>query len=394
MNKSLRMCPSSATTETVWRRRVELSGLVVVAIYAVIFAGLYKTGWWILKENGKPLIEDFTPMWLAGKEALQGHAAEAYDFKAFAAVQKAFLGPSRFYYPWPYPPVFFLAAALVALFPYASAFFLWQAATLFGLLRAIYRILPERAAVVATLASPLLVFNAAIGQNGALTASLFGAALVLLERQPFVAGGLIGCLTYKPQFVLVLPLALLASGRWRALMGAAASAGLLALSSLLAFGPQVWRAFPAALSYRTTSAFLARMPSGKIQSLYVLLRHLGMAPLGALYVQIAVALAAAGLVAILWRSGASYRLKAAAAATASLLVSPYLFLYDMIVLLVAAAFLAADVGERGSSRGERLAALGLYGAQFLVVSFSNHPFGFLLDLALFAFIFWRARRQA
>ena len=61
------------------------------------------------------------------------------------------------------------------------------------------------------------------GHNGFLTALLLGGGLILLERKPFLAGLLLGCLVYKPQFALVLPLLLLALWNWRAIAGAAVS---------------------------------------------------------------------------------------------------------------------------------------------------------------------------
>jgi hypothetical protein len=57
------------------------------------------------------------------------------------------------------------------------------------------------------------------GHNAFLTAALFGGGLLMLERRPFVAGLLLGCLAYKPQFAAILPLALAAGGYWRTILG-------------------------------------------------------------------------------------------------------------------------------------------------------------------------------
>ena len=45
------------------------------------------------------------------------------------------------------------------------------------------------------------------------------------ERRPVLAGLLIGCLTWKPQFGILLPVALAASNRWRAFASAAMHRG-------------------------------------------------------------------------------------------------------------------------------------------------------------------------
>lgn len=373
-----------------WRWRIEAYGLVLIAVYALLFMALYEGGWWLRKSTGAPILSDFTPMWLAGREALRGHAATAYDLNAFVAAQHAFIGPAKHYYFWPYPPIFFIPAALVALIPYTWAFFVWETATLLALLWVIYSVLPERAAIVAALSSPLVMFNAAVGQNGALSATLIGGALLLLERRPLAAGFLIGCLFYKLQFVFVLPLALAVSGRWRALLASAATTALLAAISLLVFGPQVWQAFPAALLERGHMAFIAHIPTGKIQSLYVLIRYLGFGGASAWAFQVVVSSAAVGLALLLWRSRASHFLKAAALVAVALIATPYLFAYDMVLLVVAAAFLAADMIAHGASRGVWFLLGALYLVQFAYVPLSDYPLGFFFNLAMFALILWRA----
>lgn len=373
------------------RWRIQVYGLLVVAAYLFLFAGLYKTGWWILDAAGRPRLSDFTPMWIAGREALHGNAAAAYDFARFVAAQTRLAGPSD--YPWPYPPVFFLVAALVALIPYAWSYVIWQAATVSAVLTVGYRIIRDRATLVAMLASPLLLFNAAVGQNGCLTAALLGGALVFVERRPLLAGALLGCLGYKPQFALVLPVALAASGRWRVLGSAVAAAAALAALATAAFGAEIWQAFPAALGQRANSALAGQFLSGKIQSVYLLLRFAGLADRVAAGGQIVIALAALAALCAIWRSPASHNLKSAAAAAATLLATPYLYVYDMVVLVPAGLFLAADLIEAGSSRAERVALFALFVAQFAVLGLADKPLGSLLTLALFAFTLRRWRSQ-
>ena len=57
-------------------------------------------------------------------------------------------------------------------------------------------------------------------------------------------------------------------------------------------------------------------------------------------VQSALALMLAASLAWLWRSNAAFELKAAALASASLLATPYVLDYDLVVLAVAIAFFA------------------------------------------------------
>ena len=76
-----------------------------------------------------------------------------------------------------------------------------------------------------------------------LTAALVGGALAILDRRPIVAGILFGLMAYKPQFGLMIPVVLAASGRWRTFSSAVATVALLAAAATLVFGWQVWHAF-------------------------------------------------------------------------------------------------------------------------------------------------------
>src|SRR5205807_196242 len=123
------------------------------------------------------------------------------------------------------------------------------------------RILGDRSltAVFVLLGFPMVFWNFGLGQNGFLTAALFGAGTLLIDRRPVAAGLLFGALCYKPQFALLLPLALAAGGQWRAIAAAAASAGAFVLLSLALFGADTWQAWLA-----TAGSSPAMYGSGRI----------------------------------------------------------------------------------------------------------------------------------
>ena len=76
-------------------------------------------------------------------------------------------------------------------------------------------------------------------------------------------------LAYKPQFGLLIPLVLIASGRWRVFAAAAAAVALLTLAVTLAFGIDVWTAFFASTKF-TRTVVLEQGGTGwfKIQSVF------------------------------------------------------------------------------------------------------------------------------
>ncbi len=90
-----------------------------------------------------------------------------------------------------------------------------------------------------------------------------------------------------------------------------------------------------------SQAFLTegRAPWGKMQSIFAVVRYFGGSePLGWV-LQWIMSGAVAIVLALMWRSRVSYPLKAAALATGTLLITPYLFLYDLMVLAIPVAFL-------------------------------------------------------
>ena len=237
--------------------RLQVYGAALAIIYAQFFIKVYWSGFWVADAAGTPLYTDFSTTWVVGIQALHGDVARLYDPAEFTRIQADLLGVSKiFYHNWPYPPTLFLIMAPFGLLPYSAAFLTWDILTLLGLLVVAYLIAQRRPAVPLVLASPFTAWNFLAGQNGFLTGSLLGAALLLLERRPILAGMFIGCLTYKPQFGILIPVALIAAGHWRAIASATATVAVLAAAAIAAFGTAVWKAFPSGLSaqYRWGSA--------------------------------------------------------------------------------------------------------------------------------------------
>src|SRR6516162_5778380 len=202
--------------------RLQAYGYALAAVYAGLLLHFYLVGAWIVDRAGIPVYSDFTDAWVAGIEALRGNAALIYEPAEFTRLQSAVLGARDFFYPnWPYPPTFLLVLAPFGALPYFDAFVAWDVATLLGFIIVVYLIVPQRPAIALLLASPYTLWNFLAGQNGFLTASLIGASLLALERRPVLAGVLLGCLTYKPQFGILFPVALAAFNRWRSFASAA-----------------------------------------------------------------------------------------------------------------------------------------------------------------------------
>ncbi len=359
--------------------RLWLYGCAVAAIYASFLVAVYRAGSWILGPDGRPVYTDFACGWIAALQASNGQAASLYDPTSFTAVQAAFVGPREDLYPnWPYPPTFLLIMAPFAALPYFWAFISWDVVTLLGSLIVVCAIVRRPAAIAMALASPFTAWNFLAAQNGFLTASLIGGSLLLLERRPALAGMLIGCLTYKPQFGVLFPVALVAAKQWRAVASAIVTTALLAAASLTVFGAEVGSAFPRQLLAQTSLNLLAEPDGnwGYVQSPYGLIRALHGGAGWAWLAQALVTLAAGVAVWVVWRSQARFSLKAAALSVLALIATPYAFMYDMAALMIPVAFLARDHIAIGWTKGEVVVVGGLFvTALALLVVFGDAPDG-------------------
>ncbi len=328
--------------------RIRAVALVSLALGGLSLLYLVATSHGTLDAWGRPLGTDFSNVWTAGQMALNGRAPEAWDWTAHYLVQQAAHSDSNVpFYGWHYPPPFLLLAALLASVPYLAALFLWQAASLWAVVKSWRAILPGRNALLAGLAAPVVLVCLTHGHNGFLTAALLGGGLLLLDRRPLLAGLLFGCLIYKPQFALVVPLLLLAGLHVRAIAAACASAALLVGATLAIWGWPVWQAFLGSLPL-TRQIVIEQGETGwhKIQSPFAWARMWGGDAPFAYAVQAAATVAAMG--AVVWLARAARpNLRNAAVCAAAMLSTPYVLDYDLVVLGLGAAFLAADAVERG-----------------------------------------------
>jgi hypothetical protein len=361
--------PSPASPDP--RRLIAVLGLAVLLSELVFLGGAFVQGFFIEDKAGHGIANDFVAVWAAGRLVLEGHAAQVYDWTIHRQVQEAAVGHAfEGAYRWHYPPPFLFAAALAAMLPFVPAGLAWLAATGAAYAVTIRGIIGHRIGWLFALGFPGALWNVTAGQNGFLTTALIGGALGLLERQPALAGCCLGLLTYKPQFGVLFPLVLIASGRWRAFVAAAMTTALLAALSWLAFGSAPWLAMTQTLATANQLVLAdGGMGWSKLQSLFGLVRALGGGETFAWMIQGGFAIAIAAALARLWRSDVPFELKAAALAAGAVLVTPYVFAYDLVTLAVPVAFLLRYALAHGFRRveGPALVAAGALLLSYIAV---------------------------
>jgi hypothetical protein len=375
--------------------RMRAYGLILLGLSAAVFAGWIAVSDGGLDRNGQPIGTDFSNVYAAGTLTWQGRSAEAYSPPLQHAAEKAvFDGREVPFYGWHYPPFFFAVAVLVAAVPYAWGLAIWLIASFAAYLAAIRAILPRPETWLLASAFPAVFVNVGHGQNGFLTTALLGGALHWLDRRPLLAGVLIGLLAYKPQFGVLIPIALVAGGRWRSIGAAAMTVAVLIAVSFLTLGGGVWHAFMDSMNF-TQTVVLEQGGTGwqKIQSIFSAVRAWGASVPVAYAVQASLLASLAASLAWLWRSDAAFELKAAALAVGSLLATPYVLDYDLVVLAVAIAFFA----RHGLDRGFRDFEISLLGAAWIVPLLSRSiagmttiPLGLIVMLTFYVFVLRRA----
>lgn len=349
--------------------------------------------------NGFLIGTDFISFWTSGRMLVAG--ANVYDTAAHVAVQREFYAMPGEYTAFFYPPGFLPFVWPLGLLPYFPALAAWLAVTgaaFLAAVRAWFRELGLKGpALVLVAAFPPVFVTLTHGQTSFLVAALLGGGLLLVGRRPWLAGILIGLATIKPQFGLLVPLALLASGQWRTIAGAGAAALALTALAAAAFGPQVWADWLAITRTASTATADGNIGFAKMVSVFAGLSLVGVPAAAAIAVQVATSLALAAAVVVAgWRRAFTPGLAALVLAGAPL-ATPFVLDYDMVLTAFPLAFLFARAREGGFADGERITIAAVFaGAAFarpLAIN-AGVPIMPLLLAALFVAVFRRVRAEA
>lgn len=367
--------------------------LLAYVVLGIGWVALAQSG---VDRGGKPLGYDFIAFWSASKLALDDDPVAAYDLGRIVETQRETVPGILTQHPWHYPPTFLLVVLPFALLPYALSYWVFVGASLVAYVQTVRRVLPISGGLMLVLAFPGTLLNLFHGQNAFLTTALMGAALLNLQARPWIAGLCLGLLTIKPHLGVLIPIALICGGYWRVLLSATIFTVAFLAFSLLVLGSETLSAFFGRLPQVSSWVIHNQLPQVKMPTLFAETLRLGGPPTLAFGMQAAAALFALGGVIWLWRSTADHALKFAGLCTGSLMVSPYLFDYDLAWLALPIAWFAGYGLREGWRPGERNLLAMLWLAPLLVapvalaIRFEPAP---LLIVVFFMIILRRAWRD-
>jgi hypothetical protein len=354
-----------------------------VQAYSRLLAfALLPTLWLYYQRAMGPLGSDFLNFWVAAKLTTAGTPALAYDPATMSGIQLA-LGRDH-WFPFISPPPMLGVIAPFGLLPYAWALPAFVASTFVIWLVVARQLLPGGTWAIA--AFPGAAVAAWHAQTGFITAALLIGGLLVLRRRPFAAGLLFGCLVIKPHLALFIPLALLAAREWRCIAGASVSSlGLLAIS-LVAFGPEAFRAYSEAAPLMTdllANGLQSGIPGTflRMSTAYGFLRVLGVSPAVACILQLGLTAALALIVWRTWSRRQAWLERGGVLILATALGTPYLFAYDLAMLIVPVCFLWRRGAEHGFAPWDK-AWLALLYATPLVGRALAEPLGINLTAPL------------
>jgi hypothetical protein len=359
---------SAAKREAYFRAILLILVLVLVPTTAEIAGVQLRTG--------PHELFDFEGFYLAGQLVWRGAIEQAYHLVTLWQLQQSVYNTTSAQ-PWTYPPQFDLVVALFALVPPGLAYSIFIIGTLAAYLATLRRLAAENFVPVLILLAPVIVITIRVGQNGFLTGTLIGLTCLGLQAGRSWAGLPLGLMVIKPHLAVAFAVYTLVNRRWgTALVAAATVAATSALATVL-LGPAVWVAFLDGVKEARIFLEHGLYPLFRMVSIYAVVRSLGFTALVASTAQILIAILALGTVVLASRQF-SPRQALGVTAIATLLISPYAYDYDLLILGIGLGLLLPDLVSLGTDR-ERLALyvsilfIGIFSIVQNVISSESGP---------------------
>jgi len=337
---------------------------------------------------------DSFALWSWGR-FLQDHPATTiYDAATVRAAQLALGMDPGASYPFAYPPSYLPVLSLLGLLPGPVAFGALIAVSLPFYLWATVGREWRSPALIAALVAPTTAIAMVSGQSGLLAAALLAGGLRLAAGSRVAAGIFFGLLTYKPQFGLLVPVALLAAGLWRTLAAAVVTAIVLVLLTSLLFGGAIWPSWVAALpAFSRQFAAESSQIVHFMPTILIALLRLGAPPAAAQLAQWAATFGAMAIVWTIFRSGPT-ELAGAGLLVAAPLATPYAFVYDLPGVATAVIWLVLERHRAGDALGTGevlVTILAMIAPITLVAGTSRFPLATIALILLLGAILRRSR---
>lgn len=328
-----------------------------LTVYPRIFISLYVviTTIWILAGDfptdplGKPIGTDFIEFYSASILTRQGNPAEAYNFEKIQDVQKTIVGKEVPPYAFNYPPPFLLFILPLSYLPYFAALVIWIGISFICYLLIVRKIAPHTATIWLFMAFPGVFVNICNGQSIFIIASLLGGGLLLTDNHPYTAGILFGLLSNKFHLALLVPIALMAGRKWKALLSMLMTIGFLVLLSAFTLGIDTWMAFFRNIHFLSHLLEYDRTYLFKIPTFFSAALLLGASISTAKILQTAMTLIIIICIVWIWYHDTPHPIRSALLVLGVILATPYAFDYDLALLALPLAWIGWHIYKQNPS---------------------------------------------
>jgi len=226
------------------------------------WAAVYDIAVWVVLFARQPVHPDFRIFYVAAEAGLRYGWASIYDLPTLRALSSSFPAGQNYIdpaLPFINPPVFAWLIAPLTAFPLPIAYALWSVVSLASLMWAWYIAAPysglrKAALLLAALALWPVLDAFYFAQPSLVLLALLATAWWLCAKdRPLAAGAALALATaIKPHTMILVPIALAISGRYRPFMSWAVVCSVLGVLCLLALGPSGLNSWWHTLEYGQT----------------------------------------------------------------------------------------------------------------------------------------------
>ncbi|MET0372219.1 MAG: glycosyltransferase family 87 protein [Sphingobium sp.] len=320
-----------------------------------------------LSESQLIVGRDFVNLWSGGRLALGGGQSILYDSHTYLAWLESVFGPLDFY-NYSYPPHSLLLALPFGAMPYAPALLLWTILSCALFIWAARPFIPQAMPIACAVITPAAIINIWEGQYGLVVGALWLLFYRYIDRAPGRGGAIAGLLTVKPHLGLLIALTLLTRRMTRPiLIAGVVTIGLVAISAV-AFGSDLWRIW-----LFETSRLQSHIMTSPGQHFYHFMMPSAYVALREAPAMVAVTAQAASAVAglvLFWKARHAPASELAfIAASATAVIIPYIFNYDLTVASLGFAILLFSRWS-ALARWERTSLWCAFASPLLVIVFN------------------------
>lgn len=341
-------------------RRIRAHALILAVCLWGVCAFDYSTPG-LFDRAGNVKFQDFLQFPIEARLIAGGRTNDLYNDQVLAEGIRQIVGTRNVELHYYYGPQVALAFAPLARLSFLSAASIWMALSLIIYFTCVYLIAKSCGQLcghmkligLCAVAYPPLFHFFVRGHLSALSVLFVTLSYFALRRKhEWWAGVALGCLAFKPQFLVAIPVILLIAGAWRMLTGLVLSAAAQLAFAYAYFGNAVMQSYVAMLvrSARNPASTELRLSAIQMHSLHSFWELLIPWPRGVTTAYVLCSLIVMLMASRIWKSSNSLSIRFSALIVTDILVNPHIYIYDLLALAPVFLLLANWSVENAENR--------------------------------------------